>query len=554
MSVFALLAFIVVSAGVALRVSHLERQTIFDDEVWTAFRVAGASERELASAFDDRVHVLASWHAGFLTPSPHGAPAIVRTLARDEPQWPPLYFVLTWSWERLVGSSPVAGRTFAALIGILAIPAVAWLAYELFRSSFAAAIAAALFAVSPLAVAYAREARGYSLLMLAIAASSAALLRASRTRAPPDWAVYSLALLVGLWDFTLFAAVGAGHAIWMFLDRRKSRSAARSYLFATICAFVLWSPWLVVAISGRGQIEARLATAANYDFLTFVLPKWLYNISLPFFALDFWAVRLGWLTLPIVAVIVGAIGMLSRTPSGRRALFFLAALSLPTICVLLLVDLRWQLSVVLIARYEIPLLMALGLIVAGALAQAVAVSYFGALRLFAVSVGVLVLIAAAVSSARVVGAPYWWDTWYDANIPRIVSTINERARPLVVAELETFPNVVFANGLRSDTRLLLLRSDPKARCRRTVVNAAGSNAFLLTRPAALVDQPRMQDDVRLQPVVVSDGRAGLAWRYEELLRGRAPGGPPSRWETFELFRIEPRVTTKGPLQRLTVCR
>jgi uncharacterized membrane protein len=551
------LAVLVVAivSGVALRVWHLDRQVVFDDEVWTAFRVAGISEGELASRFDDRAQSLASWRAHFFRPSARGAPAIVQTLAHDEPQWPPLYFVLTWWWERIAGSSTVTARTLAAVFGILAIPAVAWLAGELFRSNLAAAIAAGLFAISPLAVAYAREARGYSLLMLAIAASSAALLRASRTRAPRDWAIYGVAVLIGLYDYTLFAAVAAGHALWVVLGRGNVRPAVRSYLLAALTAFALWSPWLLVVLSNRGQIAARLPTTAGYDFATFVLPKWAFNLSLPFFALDFWDVRLWWLTLPITTIVAGAIGVLLRAANGRRALLFLATLSLPTVGVLMLVDLHWDLALVLLVRYEMPLLIAIVLVFAGALACVAAGSKTTRIeRLIAFAAGGLLLVTSAASSVRVAAAPYWWDTWYDASVLPIVDTINAQARPLLVAEEQTFPEVVFANGLRDDTRLLLVRSDPAGGCRSIVFDARGSSAFLLARSGSLVRQPLVQADVRLKPMVVSDGRAGLAWRYEEMLRGHAPRGAPSRWAALELFRIEPRATTGSDLRRLVVCR
>ncbi len=380
------------------------------------------------------------------------------------------------------------------------------------------------------------------------------LLRASRTRAPRDWAIYAVSLLVGLYDYTLFAGVAAGHALWVLLERR-ARPVVRSYLLAAFLPFALWSPWLLVVLANRGGIGARLPTTGGYDFTTFVLPKWAFNLSLPFFAVDFWEVRLGWLTLPIAAIVAGAVGVLWRTANGRRALLFLATLSLPTVGVLLLVDLHWKLSVVLLARYEMPLLIALELVVAGALAHAVTRPQARRVERFAaLAAGGLLLGASAASSARVAGAPYWWDSWYDASVIPIVDTINERARPLVVVEEQAYPEVVFASGLRDDTRLLLLRSDAPGHCRRIVVDAGNSSAFLLARPASLIHEPRLQEDVRLKPVVVSDGRAGLAWRYEEMLRGRAPLGVPSFWVTFELFRIEPRATTRSRLWRLVVCR
>src|SRR5260370_32942456 len=128
--------------------------------------------------------------------------------------------------------------------------------------------------------------------MIAIAVSSAMLLRASRTRAPRDWAIYAVALLVGLYDYTLFAGVAAGHALWMLLDRR-ARPVERSYLLAAFLPFALWSPWLLVTLAHPGGIGARLPTTPAYVFTTFVLPNGAFNLPLPFFPALFWEGRPG---------------------------------------------------------------------------------------------------------------------------------------------------------------------------------------------------------------------------------------------------------------------
>lgn len=76
---------------------------------------------------------------------------------------PPLYYVLVWLWTKVLGSGPIAFRTFSALAGTLTIP-VLYLAGR--RTSARAGLwAAALAAVNPAMYYYSQEARCYMLLI-----------------------------------------------------------------------------------------------------------------------------------------------------------------------------------------------------------------------------------------------------------------------------------------------------------------------------------------------------------------------------------------------------
>lgn len=79
---------------------------------------------------------------------------------------PPLFYVLTWAWSRVVGDSGEATlRTVSALASVAAVP-VTWLALRRLVGRTAALAAAALVAVSPVLVAFALDARSYALLVL----------------------------------------------------------------------------------------------------------------------------------------------------------------------------------------------------------------------------------------------------------------------------------------------------------------------------------------------------------------------------------------------------
>ncbi|NJL19611.1 MAG: hypothetical protein HC895_00380 [Leptolyngbyaceae cyanobacterium SM1_3_5] len=156
--------------------------------------------------------------------------------------------MLRW-WVDAIGQSTVSiVRSFSALTSLLVLPAVYWLAHELFvqieagrqylgsakRSQFdpqvretACWFAVALVAVSPYHLLYAQEAREYALWALLTAVSSALLLRSIRLQSPASWIAYSLSLILGLYTYLLMILVAIGHGIYVLLrDRRLSRNVA----------------------------------------------------------------------------------------------------------------------------------------------------------------------------------------------------------------------------------------------------------------------------------------------------------------------------------------
>ncbi len=187
----ALALLAVVIAGGALRFTHLDRQIFWDDEVWTALRITGNGDDALEKLYDGRTLTVARLdtmlHARAGSVSP-----IIKGLATFEPQWPPLWYVLAWLWSAIFGTSPQALRALAATFGIALVPAAYRLAYELFRARAPALFAAALVALSPAEIVYAREARGYSLLILIVASSMALTLYALRTRRVAPWYAFGL--------------------------------------------------------------------------------------------------------------------------------------------------------------------------------------------------------------------------------------------------------------------------------------------------------------------------------------------------------------------------
>src|SRR5690606_15494177 len=110
------------------------------------------------------------------------------------PKHPPLFYVLLRIWCGAFGDSVFAMRFLAALISLLAFPALWWLCRELFfedeNRRLIALVALALLALSPFHVLYAQEVREYSIWTVAIFVSCALLLRALRLGERKWWIAY----------------------------------------------------------------------------------------------------------------------------------------------------------------------------------------------------------------------------------------------------------------------------------------------------------------------------------------------------------------------------
>ncbi len=192
------------------------------------------------------------------------------------PQGPLPALLLRWS-VALFGSSEWALRLPSALLGTATVPVVFLLARRLHSSS--AWPTAILVTISPFLVWYSQETRHYALAILAAAWSGIAFIRLMDDK--PDrgaaWQ-YSLSLLVGLMSHLMMGFVALAHGLTLLIWRRHRLPA---WLGAVVPAFVLFSPWLWVAVTqnlnlahvaGAGPIPADELLRGESTFSWLGLP------------------------------------------------------------------------------------------------------------------------------------------------------------------------------------------------------------------------------------------------------------------------------------------
>lgn len=236
--------------GLFFRFANLAGKVFWVDEVATAIRVSGFT---IAEVTEDLVlqelvdgESLLSYQK---INSSRGSRDTLQALTKS-PEHAPLYFLLTRVWVELWGNSISIMRSFSVYTSLLIFPCLYWLCQELFSKPLVSWIAVMLMSVSPFYVAYAQEARPYSLWTVAILFMGASFLRAIRLNTTQSWTMYSFGLMLGLYTslFSLYVAFFQGIYFALTLSNQRLK-VTRNYLIFSLFSFVAFIPWCLVIIN-----------------------------------------------------------------------------------------------------------------------------------------------------------------------------------------------------------------------------------------------------------------------------------------------------------------
>lgn len=398
--------------GAILRFWGLGVKAYGNDEATTSLRVAGGTLTEYRALFDGRPRKASALRAYQEQLAGTNTGDVVASLRTEDPQHPPLYYVLNRSWET-VAAGPWGHRALAALFGVAGIAAAAWLAYECSLSASAALLAAALCAVSPYFILYSQQAREYSLWAALTAVATALALRIGRLGARPFAAVlYGLTVFAGLQTALLFAGVVLAHAgATLFTGRGRGRVLVPAAALAAGGLFAL--VWLPAVAGNQTAVTNNVFLAERLPAKVFIA-KWLVNTVAVFG--DGELVPAGYLghgallaltsftaLVALIAAVFVAIGLRSLDRASRT---MLVALALVPAALLAVPDLLHHESRSTAARYLTPLWVALE--TAAACGAAVAVRRY---RLWGPSAVAAMLALGIISAVVREPVPAWWTDW-----------------------------------------------------------------------------------------------------------------------------------------------
>jgi len=424
-----LLAAAAVLAGALARPYDLDRMVVWHDEVFTAVRVFGHSQAQVSREVFGARELSPAALLAYQRPAPDKGWADTLAALEEHPEHAPLYYALAWLATGLPVEPVTALRGTAALLGVLLVPAVFWLACELLRDRRAAWIAAALVAVSPLHLLYAQEARQYALWTVLIAAASAAFLRARHRGEPSDWVLYALLAALGLWSHALTALALAAHGAYGVLTSRGRApllSFLRGWGAALGLAVLLFAPWLWVMIAGADAVQSYTSWMQRPIPAERIFDAWGMHLVRVF--ADYPAAG-RWLLLGLLPL-AWVLWRLGREAPVRVTLF-LGLLFAAFASALLLPDLALGGSRSLHPRYVLPGFLALSLAAAWVLARGWDAPERS--RRVGARAGLVLVLALGLGSQwQILASETWWSKNFSSENRRIAARVNAAERPLVL--------------------------------------------------------------------------------------------------------------------------
>ncbi|WP_016951097.1 glycosyltransferase family 39 protein [Anabaena sp. PCC 7108] len=469
-----ILFIILLIIGVLFRFTNLDKKVYWGDETSTSSRIAGYRFQEIREQFSGSYSVGIEDIKKYqqLTPERTWVD-VVKGLAAEEPQLPPVYFLSLRSWAQQFGSSVAAIRSFSAIISLLAFPCIYWLCQELFESSKPAWIAVVLIAISPFHLAYAQEARPQSLWIVTILLSSAALLRAIRLNNRLSWGIYTATLVLSLYTYMFSALVAIGHGIYVFWNGGfRFSKTVRTYLISALMTGLMTIPWVIAAVSSFTKLDEGTSWVKMKVPPGDLVRTWLLSVNRLFMDFNYsFTYRNSFFYLGIATttlLVVYAIYFLCRhTP--RRTWSFILLLIAITVLALVVPDLTGGGRRSGVARYLMPSFLGIQIAVAYLLASKLSFSaqrlwhkqLWNSLTMFLISVGIASCFIFSQSQI-------WWNKYNGIPFPAIANVINQSPHPILIGG----PSFEFID---------LIKTDMKMQSAQVPIPKETSDVFIMSR-------------------------------------------------------------------------
>ena len=474
------LIVLILIMGIFFRFTNLDRKVYSFDESITSLRISGYTWTEMVQQdFQGKTISVADLQRKYQQiNSEKSWLDTVKGLATEEPQLPPLYFILARFWVQLFGPQVATVRSLSAWMSLLVFPSIYWLCWELFRSTSLGLVAVTIVGVSPFQVLYAQEARPYMMFAVLVLLSNAILLRAIALQNSPAafksasklskavWFIYAIVLSLGLYSSLLFFLVIFAHGIYVILTEKWHFSKILiAYLLASAVAITFFTPWILVLIDNSPKIESTVGLPRiSLSWISSLKP--LILITCRIFIDTHWAggiIKLGssgiatdLIRLVVAGILLLAIAhsiyLLCRSTPKRIWLFILTAIG---ITVIALIAVRGVAD-----RYLVPYILAIQLAVAYLFTVKIVFATnrqqqkLWQLALIALILGEIV--SCAVSSQ----SQLWWNKYPSSTKynPAVASIVNQAKKPLLISHGGnnlTGKILSFSYLLNPDVQLLL---------------------------------------------------------------------------------------------------
>ncbi|MBN3887975.1 MAG: glycosyltransferase family 39 protein [Nostoc sp. JL31] len=436
------LIVVLLMVGIFFRFFNLDRKVYWHDETFTSLRISGYTANEAKQQiFNGRIINKESF-AKFQSPNMEkGLRDTIISLEVDDPQHPPLYYILARFWVGIFGNSVTVIRSLSAFISLLIFPSIYWLCRELFKTSaWVSEVAIALMAISPIHLVYAQEAREYILWIVTVLLCSASLLRALRLESKErvlrilNWGMYAVTLALSLYTFLFSGFVVVAHGLYVIaIAKFRFTNTVKAYLLASLAGFLAFTPWIMVLIVNLLQVKSSTAWTKRYLPLDGLIKSWLLQLNRIFLDLDLgFENPFTYVITPFFLVLVGySIYFICRKTNYKIWLFIVTLIMIPALP-LMLPDLLFGGIRSLAERYLLISYLGIQLAVTYLLATQLHNKSFVRRRIWQIIMG-LVIICGLVSYGVSSQAETWWSKVISSGNPQAAKIINQATHPLLIS-------------------------------------------------------------------------------------------------------------------------
>lgn len=525
-----ILIVIILALSFTFRFINIDQKSYWDDEAFTALRVSGYTEYEVVEKVSsvERISVPdLSKYQSYNTEK--SLTDTISSLALEEAQHPPLYYVMARWCMQWFGNTMVSMRSLAAVISLLALPSIYWLCLELFSSSWTAWIAVQLLAISPFQVLYAQEAREYSLWIVTILLSSASLLGAIRTQKKLHWGIYTATLALSLYTFPSSVTVAVAHGVYVIArESFRLTKTVIAYILASLAGLLAFSPWLWVIVTNLNHLKKIVGGQGNMPALS-LIKTWAFNLSRIFIDTNHERAVINFgiennftylIQISLVGLIVVLVGYsiyyLCRH-SSKNAWLFILSLILVTCLPIMLKDLISEGTKSIIPRYLIPGYLAIQISVAYLLANKINSTSYK--QKFWKIVMCAIFSGAIFSCVMISQSNYWWTKSHSDRNIEAARLINQVERPLLISDDSIGRILGLSHLLKPEVQLQLkpychtCRELPPSVVNKDILNIPHDfDVFLFTPSLELKNAIEENKNYQVQPLTVN------LWRLKKAER------------------------------------
>jgi uncharacterized membrane protein len=497
---------------IVMRLIAANHNFYFDrDEVRKLLRTSGFTDQQFIQlTYNTKPIAVAEILSQYQVPCRTCQPRPNLSALNNNLEHPPLYYTLLQSWLLGIGHL-FSSKLFSTLIAIATIPAIYWLAQEIFNQPLVSLLSATLFATSPYLFAVSQHVSQYSLWSLLICLSTALFVRATKSNSKRYFVLYALVNFLGLYTHLFFILLILAQGSYLLFKR--SWRLLQTYGISLLFAIASFTPWALRILSHREKFEETSGIAAEgakvtssifasfWNGTTFVVQTFWKNSNISLLSNDFVQNQL------VICISIFILATLtyyfhSTRSSQNQSLLILTGLY-GTMLPLMLVGTLLGHGLAYKVRYYLPAVifliisMSFGImqqlqhqnqkrqVLGLALLSAILFSScFSTSNLF-------VKVLSNKSSGPQLGPAY----------ELVAPVINQAERPLVISDEEYVKVLMFSHRLKPSADLLLLpdASDIKSVIQSQITNYQNSySEIFIFHPSTKLNESLTQMDINFQ--------------------------------------------------------